>query len=77
MTYKIDFSNPKLAINGGDPIRKKGWIDNITTGEEEKSAVIEVLDNGYLSLFEGSHTPDKPFDFYGGPKVKELEEKLK
>ena len=54
-------------------MRTKPWIDNITTGEEEKEAVLRVLDSGYLSLFEGSHTPDPPFSFWGGPEVQSLE----
>ncbi|WP_239651734.1 DegT/DnrJ/EryC1/StrS family aminotransferase [Neosynechococcus sphagnicola] len=32
-----------------------------------------VLDSGYLSLFEGSHTPSPPFSFWGGPWVQRLE----
>lgn len=63
----------ELAINGGKPVRTKPWRDNITTGEEEKRAVIEVLNRGHLSLFEGSHQPDPPFSFWGGPKVQQLE----
>ncbi len=65
--------NPRLAINGGRPVRTKPWFDNLTTGEEERHAVCEVLDSGYLSLFEGSHAPEHPFSFWGGPKVLELE----
>ena len=71
---RIDLSNPKLAINGGNKIRKKSWADNITTGEEEKIALSRVIDSGYMSLFEGSHTPDAPFSFYGGPEVQALED---
>ena len=74
MEKKLDLKNKKLAINGGIPIRTKKWSDNITTGEEEKQAVLRVLDSGYLSLFEGSHTPDPPFSFTGGPEVRKLEE---
>ena len=70
---RIDLSSPKLAINGGNKIREKSWADNITTGEEEKIALSRVIDSGYLSLFEGSHTPDAPFSFYGGPEVQALE----
>ena len=70
---RIDLSNLKLAINGGNKIRKKSWADNITTGEEEKIALSRVIDSGYMSLFEGSHTPDAPFSFYGGPEVQALE----
>ena len=64
----------KLAIDGGTPIRSKPWLDNFTTGEEEKKAVLEVLDSGYLSLFEGSHFPTPPFTANGGPWVHKLEE---
>ena len=71
---KIDLTRKDLAINGGKPVRTKPWIDNITTGEEEKETVLRVLDSGYLSLFEGSHTPDPPFSFWGGPEVQSLEE---
>ena len=70
---RIDLSSPKLAINGGNKIREKSWADNITTGEEEKIALSRVIDSGYLSLFEGSHTPDTPFSFHGGPEVQALE----
>ena len=70
---KIDLSRPELALNGGLPVRTEPWSDNFTTGEEEKLAVLRVLDKGYLSKFEGSHTPDPPFSFYGGPEVQALE----
>ena len=69
----IDLSKPELAINGGHPLRLKPWLDNLTTSEEEKNAVLRVMDSGYLSLFEGSHTPDPPFSFKGGPEVQSLE----
>ena len=70
---KIDLSRAELAINGGIPLRTEPWLNNITTGDEEKQAVIRVMDSGYLSLFEGSHTPDAPFSFEGGPEVQGLE----
>lgn len=69
----MDLSRPELALNGGAPVRTEPWKDNFTTGEEEKAAVSRVLDSGYLSLFEGSHTPDPPFQFWGGPWVQQLE----
>ena len=62
-----------LAIEGGQPVRTKPWLDNFTTGDEEKAAAASVLDSGYLSLFEGSHAPDAPFSFRGGPAVQQLE----
>jgi len=75
MDKKIDLNNPKLAINGGTPVRNKEWKDNFTTGHEEVIAASRVIERGYLSLFEGSHTPDPPFSFKGGPFVQKLEEK--
>ena len=71
---KLDIKT--LAINGGIPVRsyEKKWLDNITTGNEEKEALSRVIDGGYLSLYEGSHTPDEPFSFIGGPEVQALEE---
>lgn len=70
---RIDLTRTELAINGGEPVRVKPWIDNITIGAEEKNAVLRVLDHGYLSLFEGSHNPDRPFSFNGGREVRSLE----
>lgn len=70
---KVNLNRPELALNGGPPVRTASWSDNFTTGEEEKKAVLRVLDSGYLSKFEGSHTPDPPFSFYGGPEVQALE----
>ena len=64
---------PRLAIDGGLPVRTAPWRDNITTGDEELVAVRQALGSGYLSLFEGSHTPDPPFRFEGGPWVRKLE----
>ena len=71
---RIDLSRPELALNGGRPVRTKLWLDNITTGNEEKMAAMRVFDSGYLSLFEGSHTSDLPFSFKGGSEVQALEE---
>jgi perosamine synthetase len=71
---EIDLRRSELAINGGKPVRTKPWLDNFTIGKEEKSAAMRVLDSGYLSLFEGSHHPDAPFSFYGGPEVRKLEQ---
>lgn len=69
----INTSNPLLAANGGQPSRLKPWLDNFTTGLEEKQAVLRVLDSGYISLYEGSNSPDPPFSFLGGPEVQALE----
>ena len=67
------FDDPDLAINGGPPCRTRPWQDNITTGEEEKRAALAVIEGGYLSLFEGSHNAERPFSFWGGPRVQALE----
>lgn len=58
-----------LAINGGSPIRSTPFPTYRTIGEEEKRAVMNVLDTGILSQFLGSCSPD----FLGGPRVRELE----
>lgn len=65
-----------LAVDGGQPVRSSPWLDNFTTGDEERRAVLEVLGSGYLSLFEGAHTPDPPFRFDGGPWVRRLESEV-
>jgi len=59
----------KLAILGGSPVREKPFPTYYSTGEEEKKAVLEVLDSKVLSKFLGEWSPD----FYGGPKVQQLE----
>lgn len=60
----------KLAINGGSPVRKTPFPVYSTLGEEEKRAVMGVLDSGNLSGFLGTWSPQ----FYGGPHVRKLEE---
>jgi len=59
----------KLAINGGKPIRTQKFPAHNMIGEEEKKAVMQVLDSGVLSKFLGCWHPD----FYGGPQVLEFE----
>jgi len=59
----------KLAINGGEPVRRTPFPQYVTIGDEEKRAVMEVLDSTVLSKYLGTWSPD----FYGGPKVQELE----
>lgn len=59
----------KLAINGGKAIRTELFPAYNTIGQEEKDAVMKVLDTGNLSQFIGAyHT-----DFLGGPTVKAFE----
>lgn len=60
----------KLAINGGNPVRTKLFPAYNTIGEEEKKAVMKVLDSGNLSQFLGAWT----HDFLGGPTVRKFEE---
>jgi perosamine synthetase len=69
----LDLGNPKLAVNGGKPVRTKKWKDNLTFGKEEQKAASDAVAAGYLSMFEGSFTPDPPMSFRGGPLVQELE----
>ncbi len=59
----------RLAIVGGKPVRTTAFPRHITIGDEEKSAVAEVLDSGVLSDFLGTWSPQ----FYGGPRVQKLE----
>jgi dTDP-4-amino-4,6-dideoxygalactose transaminase len=58
-----------LAIRGGRPVRDRPFPDYVTIGEEEKRAVMEVLDSTVLSKFLGTWSPD----FFGGPRVQALE----
>ncbi|MBS1630819.1 MAG: DegT/DnrJ/EryC1/StrS family aminotransferase [Bacteroidetes bacterium] len=60
----------KLAINGGTPIRTKLFPAYNTISEEEKKAVLQVLDSGNLSQYLGAWT----HDFLGGPTVRKFEE---
>lgn len=59
----------KLAINGGIPVRSTPFPRYNTIGEEEKRAVMAVLDCGILSGFLGTWSPA----FYGGTNVQKLE----
>ncbi len=59
----------KLAINGGTPVRTKLFPAYCTIGNEEKGAVMKVLDSGNLSQFLGAWHKD----FYGGPVVQQFE----
>jgi perosamine synthetase len=59
----------KLAINGGEPVRSEPFPSYVSIGEEEKRAVVEVLDSTVLSKFLGTWSPD----FFGGPRVQKFE----
>lgn len=59
----------QLAINGGKPIRTQLFPAYNTIGEEEKRAVMKVLESGNLSQFLGAWHKD----FYGGPTVQQFE----
>lgn len=59
----------KLALLGGQPLRRKPFPIYRTLGEEEKQAVLAVLDRGVLSQFLGTWSPD----FNGGPEIQALE----
>jgi dTDP-4-amino-4,6-dideoxygalactose transaminase len=59
----------KLAIEGGEPIRRLPFPPPPPIGEEERRAVLEVLDSGVLSQFVGQWGPG----FFGGPRVRALE----
>lgn len=59
----------QLAILGGTPVRTKKYPPHITTGNEEKRAVIKVIGKGILSEFEGTNNEY----FLGGEQVRLLE----
>ena len=71
---KLNIKDKSLAINGGNKIKTNlGWIISFF-GEEEKKAVSDVIDTGYLSKFEGQFLHRPPFSFKGGPYVQKLED---
>lgn len=59
----------KLALFGGEKIRENPFPHYNTIGDEEKRAVLEVLESTELSKFLAKWSPD----YYGGPKVRQLE----
>lgn len=61
----------KLAINGGKKVRETKFPAYLPMGEEEKRAIIKTFESGVLSRFIGGWHED----FFGGPRVRELEEK--
>jgi perosamine synthetase len=58
-----------LAINGGAPVRTTPFSRVSNIEEEEKSAVLQVLNGDLLSGFMGTWSDG----FYGGPWVQKLE----
>lgn len=59
----------KLALFSGRPVRIEPFPSYDVIGEEEKQAVMKVLDSGILSRFLGAWHDD----FYGGPQVQAFE----
>lgn len=59
----------KLALLGGDKVRKEPLAPKPMISEEEKTGILQVLDSGLLSGFIARHGEM----FLGGPKVRELE----
>lgn len=59
----------KLAINGGEKVRKELFPAYRVIGKEEEEAVVEVLRSGILSKYLGCWADD----FYGGPQVQAME----
>jgi len=60
---------PNLALLGGKPVRSEMFAHDNSIGEEEKQAVIRVLESGNLSQYVGSWNKD----FFGGPFVRQFE----
>ena len=61
-----------LALLGGEKAVKSKLNRFNTIGFEEEEAVLDVLRTGVLSKYLGCWDED----FYGGPKVKEFENKF-
>lgn len=62
----------KLALLGGPKTRTTPFPSHPIIGEEEKRAVMEVLDSGHLSTFIAA-----PGEFFlGGKKIKEFERRF-
>ena len=68
-SISIGVSN-KLAIHGGRPVRSAAFPAYNSLGEEERAAVMAVMDDGVLSDYIAS--PGEKFD--GGKWVRRLEE---
>jgi perosamine synthetase len=59
-----------LAIHGGSPVRSRPFPPQATIDEDERRAVLDVLESGVLSQFLGEWSED----FMGGPRVRACEE---
>ncbi|MDR3602240.1 MAG: DegT/DnrJ/EryC1/StrS family aminotransferase [Desulfosporosinus sp.] len=59
----------KLALWGGTPVREAAIPWTNTMGEEEKAAVVKVMESGNLSAFLARAGEQ----FLGGPRIKEIE----
>lgn len=59
----------RLALLGGEPVRRRPYPPHNAIGDEERAAVASVLDSGLLSGFVAGDTEE----FLGGPAVRELE----
>ncbi len=60
----------KLAVLGGEPVRRKPFSAHNNIDAEEKDAVARVLDSGVLSRYLGCFHEN----FYGGGEVRALED---
>jgi perosamine synthetase len=63
----------KLAIFGGQPVRRSNMAPFNTIGPMERDAVNDVLSSGVLSGFVGENVPE----FHGGAYVRRLEHEWK
>ena len=59
----------KLAVHGGTPVRTKPFPPYVTVGQEEKDAVVGVIESGCLSKYLGCRHEQ----FMGGVQVRALE----
>ncbi|MEK9725400.1 MAG: DegT/DnrJ/EryC1/StrS family aminotransferase [Rhodospirillaceae bacterium] len=62
--------NSPLALLGGAPVREALFPAHKFIGEEEKAAVMAVVESGVLSRYIGAQHPD----FMGGPEVRRFED---
>lgn len=70
---KTTKENEKLAYFGGQPLITGVFKRYNSIGYEEIEAVKKTIESGVLSQFVGAWSED----FYGGPNVREFEEKCK